>query len=428
MKKTLVLLTAIMIMSGCISPGITNTPAVSPQAKSALTPLPTNTETPLPPTATTVALPELETRCISILPAPAELAIEGIALFLDGPMIVSRGERDLQIPAGPEEPSVSPHNKFLAYHARDDVADIVVATSNGTVIRRVESNIAATLVGGNWISDEYIRHLKLIDQEQYQQFVVNIQTGESLDLRMDFPDMDDEGGWRAENVFALYYRTFTDAIYDPSLSRAAYPKKGAFISLYNVPEDREQAAIEMEGSDPIWSPDGQYFTFKGWEQREPREIYIISRDGNRFMPLTYLSQHYPQSRFGSYSWSPDSRKIAFWVSKTYATYGPKEYETLFIFDLTTMKMQDTCIEGIGSMVSIYKAGLNVFNSVFPSPTGKYFTLQGKPVWSPDSNKIIIAQFDEESQQVIDLLVDLERNVAYPIATGLEPVGWMSGEP
>jgi hypothetical protein len=42
--------------------------------------------------------------------------------------------------------------------------------------------------------------------------------------------------------------------------------------------------------------------------------------------------------------------------------------------------------------------------------------------------LIIAQFDEENQQVIDLLVDLETNLAYPIATGLEPMGWLSGEP
>jgi len=306
-----------------------------------------------------------------------------------------------------------------------------VATSNGTVItviRRVTSNIVVALVGSNWISDEYIRHLRLISWEplQYQLLVVNIQTGENLDLRMDFPDMDEEGGWMIENA-ALFYRTFTDAIYDPSLSRAAYPKKGSFISLYNVQEDREQAAIEMEGSDPIWSPDGRYFTFKGWEQNKPdkpAEIYIISRDGDQFMPLTYLSKHYPQLVFGSYSWSPDSQKIAFWARKT-DKYG--EYETLFIFDLASRKMIDTCIKGIGSWGSITGAGL-INIGAGPSPLGKYFDLGGRLVWSPGSNKIIIAQFDEENQQVIDLLVDLERGIAYPIATGLEPTGWMSGEP
>lgn len=422
------LLTVMVVMSACVSQTPTNTPTASPQEKPTLTAEPTDTETPLPPTVTAAALPKLEANCISVLPAPpADFKVGGIALFLDGPMIVSMGENTLRIPHGPEDLSVSPHNKFLAYHPRDSIADIVVATPNGTVIRRVESNIAATLVGGNWISDEYIRHIKLISREplQYQLLVVNIQTGESLDLRMDFPDMNKEGGWMIENI-ALYYRNFTDAIYDPSLSRAAYPKKGSFISLYNVPEDREQAAIEMEGSDPIWSPDGRYFTFKGWEQNKPDkpvEIYIISRNGNQFVPLTYLSQHYPQLLFGSYSWSPDSQKIAFWARKT-----DREYETLFIFDLASRKIIDTCIRGIGSFGSIMGAGLASMGVAFPPPLGKYFDLGGRLVWSPDSNKIIIAQFDEENQQVIDLLVDLERNLAYPIATGLEPMGWLSGEP
>lgn len=425
MKKIILLLTALMIMSACVSQTPTNTPTASPQEKPTLMPVPTDTETPFSPTATTVALPELETNCISVLPAPpADFEIKGTALFLDGPTIVSMGENTLRIPHGPEDLSVSPHNKFLAYHPRDNIADIVVATSNGTVIRRVESNIVASLVGGNWISDEYIRHLKLINREQYQQFVVNIQTGESLDLRMDFPDMK-KGGWIVENV-ALYYHNIAEVIYDPSLTRAAYPKKGPFISLYNVQEDKEQASIEMEGSDPIWSPNGQYFTFKGYKQNKPGkpvEIYIISRNGNQFVPLTYLSNRYPQLLFGSYSWSPDSRKIAFWARKT-----EREYESLFIFDLASRKTTDICIRGIGSFGSIMRAGLAAMGVAFPSPLGKYFDLGGRLVWSPDSNKIIIAQFDEENQQVVDLLVDLESNVAYPIATGLEPMGWLSGEP
>lgn len=371
-------------------------------------------------------MPELETSCISVLPEPpADFKIKGTALFLDGPMIVSMGEKVLRIPRGPADPSVSPHNKFLAYH---EGGDLLVALSNGTVIRRVESNIVGAWVGGNWISDEYIRHFELIDGE-YRPHVINIRTGESLRLHMDFPGMENGTGWKAENVALYLYGggKLAYVLYDPSLSRVVYPKKGSFISLYNVPEDREQAAINMEGSDPIWSPDGQYFTFKGYKQNKPVEIYIISRDGDQFMPLTYLSQHYSQLLFGSYSWSPDSRKIAFWVRKIHK-YG--EFETLFVFDLTTMRIRDTCIKGIGGIGSIFETGLTPLAGpgLSGSPLGKDFILAGKPIWSPDSNKIILAQFDEENQQVIDLLVDLERGIAYPIATGLEPMGWMAGEP
>ena len=423
MKKMILLLIATMFMSACVSPTATNTPTASPQGQFAFTPVPTGTETPVPPTA--VALPNLETQCIPISSAPADLKMGGTALFLDGPMIVSLGEKALRIPSGPADPSVSPHNRFLAYH---EGADLLVATSNGTVIRRVKSNIAISLVGGNWISDNYIRHFSRISWNplRLQPHVINVQTGESLDLRMDFPNMDEEGGWMVENA-ALYYLgdKTTDVIYDPLLSRAVYPKKGSFISLYDVLENREQAVIRVEkASDPIWSPDGQYFTFKVYDQRTPTEIYIISRDGDRFMPLTHLSQRYPHISFGAYSWSPDSQKIAFWARKT-DKYG--EYEGLFIFDFASRRIVDACIEGIGSWGSITGAGL-INIGAGPSPLDKYFVLGGRLVWSPDSSKIIIAQFDEENQQVVDLLVDLERNIAYPIATGLEPMGWLAGEP
>jgi hypothetical protein len=422
MKRLIVLLMTTTVIFACASQITTATPTALPQESAVV---PTGTNTYLSPTATAIALPELETSCISISPTPADLAIEGTALFLDGVMIVSIGKNDLQIPAGPEDPSVSPHNKFLAYH---EGGDLLVATSNGTVIRRVKSGIVGAWIGGNWISDEYIRHFDVINWKplQLQPLVVNVQTGGSLKLRMEFPDIEDRIGWRAENA-ALYYRgdKNTNVIYDPSLSRVVYPKKGSFISLYNIIEDREQAAIKMEGSDPIWSPNGQHFTFKGFEQDTPKEIYIISRNGDQFIPITYLSSRYSQIRFGSYSWSPDSQKIAFWARKT-EKYG--EYETLFVFDLVGRKMIDTCIKGIGSWASVTGSGLVDMGAAFPSPLGKNFVLAGRLVWSPESNKIIIAQLDEEHQQVIDLLVDLENNVAYPIATGFEPIGWLSDDP
>jgi len=427
MKSIIILLSMAMIMAACISPAATNTQTALPQEEPTLTLVPVVTKTPFPPTATSIALSELETNCVSVLDAtPADFKMKDIPLFLDGAMIVSLGEAVFHIRRGSViEPSVSPHNKFLAYSAHGS-EDLVVATSNGAEIRRVPSNIAYTLVGGNWISEEYIRHLKLINRDplQYQLLVINIQTGESLQLRMKFPDMD-ATGWKAEGLHPYRGDETANVIYDPSLTKAVYTKKGTFISLYDVKEDKEQAVIKMQRSDPMWSPNAQYFTFKGWKPGKPEEIYIISRDGNQFTPLTHLSQYYPHSLFGAYSWSPDSQKIAFWATKT-DKYG--EYETLFIFDFVDRKITDTCIQGIGSWFSIIEAGLTDLSPAVPSPLGKHFELDGRLIWSPDSTQIIIAQLDEKNQQVVDLLVDLERNLAYPIATGLEPMGWLSGEP
>lgn len=438
MKKNLsVLLLTVTVIAACLPQTATNFPVTAQQGSPTPTTVLINTLTPAPSATMAVISPDLERNCIPISSAPPNMKIEGVALFLDprAPFIVSMGESEFPIRIGSSDQSVSPNNKFLAYRQLNngDFGDVVIVTPNGTIITKFVKEFAGSLPGGDWISDEYIRYLvrSETDSNQTGMLARNIRTGEVHELRTDFPDMGgkDRMSWGSDNA-ATYHRNEkgADVVYDPSLSRVAYPKNGSYISLYDAQNNLELAEIKVAdyGYEPIWSPNGQYFSFKGSDPttRFP-DIYIVSRDEDQFTPLTRLSKFFPEVRFGTYSWSPDSQQIAFWV-KTTNEYGYDD--SLLLLNLATMKMTDICIQGLGSWGSITGAGLADLGVAEPSPRGDNFILAGKPVWSPDSRKILIAQFDAERQQVVDILIDLENKIAYPIATDLEPMGWMSSDP
>ncbi len=435
-KNLTILLITVITMAGCLPRIASNSPAVTQQVNSVPTAEPGNTVRPAPPATMAVVSPHLESNCIPVSSTiPANMKIKGTAVFLDprAPIIVSMGENEFRIPIGPSDQSVSPNNKLLVYSQinKDGLVDNVV-TSNGTVISKFVKVFAGSLPGGDWISGESIRYLARSDTDsnQIRMLALNIRTGEVRELHTDFPDMADgnQQNWGIDNG-AVYYRSEkgTDVIYDPSLSRIVYPKQGSYVSLYDVQKDVELATIKLadDGYDPIWSPNGQYFSLKGNDPTTlAPDIYVVSREGGQFTPITYLTKLYPKVKFGSYSWSPDSQQIAFWVKTD-------EYEfddSLFLLDLVNMKMTNVCIRGLGSWSSIMSAGLASMGVGLPSKLGETFVLAGKPVWSPDGKKILITQFDSNRQKPIDILIDLETKIAYPIASNLEPMGWMSNDP
>jgi Tol biopolymer transport system component len=65
--------------------------------------------------------------------------------------------------------------------------------------------------------------------------------------------------------------------------------------------------------DPAWSPDGRTIAFRSYRDERPlggrrwhKLMYVINADGSEQRKLTRLS-----NRDGSFSWSPDGRRIAF---------------------------------------------------------------------------------------------------------------------
>lgn len=433
----------VVALTGCQLSGGTKS-VVTPQDTPVQALEPTRS-VPLEPLLTSSMIPkskatssDFQKRCITISSPPDKMKIEGAIVFLEnrGQSMLLMGEHEIQIPEQYQSinsnyhQSVSPNRNLLLYrqvtYRPDMSANLVIAASNGSIINEFSEDKYKWLPGIDWFSDEYLRYpVKSIDdEEQLDLFALQVSTGEVQKLRTSFPDMVDGNliDWGID-TWSIYFgiKKGVNVIYDPSLELAVYPKmrddypkEGQRIyltSLYDVQNDVELTEIHLPGSSqPAWSPDGQYFTIIGQDPiTYSSDIYIISRTGDVFTPITNLAKQYPRSAFGTYSWSADSQYIAFWFKEVEQEISDNDY-SLMLFDRATLEITDLCIKG---------------NSV-SAPLGynSSFNLRGKPIWSPDGRILLITQYDPSTQDAIDLLIDLKNKIAYQIATNLEPVGWM----
>jgi len=429
MNKNLKVLLFVIALTSCLPQPIPNTPIKTQQENPTQKPEPTNTVLPAPSVTTTFVVPDLQKNCISISSNSNNKIIDGTAVFLDhlGQSIMLMGEHELQIPEefkgnnGNSEQSVSPDGNLLMYRQvkyEPAQSNLTVVASDGHVVRDFPDD-QRWVSGTVWLSNEYIRYpmKSQTDNKQLKLYALNVVTGKTHELRTDLPDIADNDriDWGIDK-WAIYFGATkgVNIVYDSSLNLTVYPKKGLndyLASLHDVHKDTELAAIQLAGSDdPKWSPDGQYFSIIGVDPTtRARDIYIVSRDGGQFMPLTNLTKLYPKVNFESYSWSPDSSQIAFWAHLEDSQTEDND-SSLFLFDVVTMKLTDLCIKGIGN-----NPPLGIKTSL---------DMRGKPIWSPDSRKLLIARYDSNTKSVIDTLIDLENKIAYPVATDLEPIGWM----
>jgi len=73
---------------------------------------------------------------------------------------------------------------------------------------------------------------------------------------------------------------------------------------------RQLTSAPKSSSSPAWSPDGERLAFVS-DRQEPRQIYVINRDGGEARPLTNTT-----GSIGSFAWAPDGASIAFTVTES----------------------------------------------------------------------------------------------------------------
>jgi len=272
----------------------------------------------------------------------------------------------------------------------------------------------------NWVNDETLRVVKTSHDQVFPRSF-NPFTKEYEQLRTDWPDSYKEKGldWSLDNraIKSLYY-IGANIVYDPTLTRVVYPKKGQIVSLINVEAEQELASIQLPkwGRLPRWSDDGQNLVLVASANPDTTtgqdEFFIVSRDGPEFRRLTTLTEQFDTVHISDYAWSPDGKQIAFWLN-TEAEDPTVEgtQSELAILDIETGEITTLCIQGISAKM-----------------THAILITHTQPVWSPDGSQIMFAQLASNRLGYNVLVVDLTTNTAFKVTTNKEPIGWMTKEP
>jgi len=163
---------------------------------------------------------------------------------------------------------------------------------------------------------------------------------------------------------------------------------------------------------PAWSPDGKLFAVQTNPDKGNDwwsfELYGGGRDATQFQQWTHLTEYYSKVMIQSFTWSPDSRHIAFWFVPN--PQGELTIEQgqmqLGILDVTTGEVAITCIPGD-----------DAFSSSSPD--------LAPPLWSPDSQQLLVEdRFTNNAGQI--LLVDLSQHIAEKVADNMGPAVWLTG--
>lgn len=206
-------------------------------------------------------------------------------------------------------------------------------------------------------------------------------------------------------------------VYDPNLTRALYPSydeinyDGPIVVIRDLISSKDLAAFATNvgwGVSPKWSPDGEKIAIGLNTNPSARingdneyEILVIERDGSILLSTELGS--FSEYVFTSYlSWSPDSRYVAF----RYTTSKDiNEKLRLAVLDTLTKKVTDYCIT----------SDIQDLSFVRGDPA---------PIWSPDSDFLLIETVEPEIQERNVIIVDIKSGQPYLIGTGFVPVGWM----
>lgn len=314
--------------------------------------------------------------------------------------------------------ATSPDGKWIAYEQDSNESPtgswLIIQSADGQQQKRVSRNPDwVDFVDYIWLDNQHFIFNNFINPPDIQRaqaypaypvVVVNPFTGEHIELSSDYPGLK-LGISGPVGAMAFNY---SDVVYDPSLDLVIFPAWGGehnYIVLWNRLSQAVVAKVEDRaagfGHYPLWSPDGTEFAvavvnaIKGESGID--EWYRVSREG-QVEQLTRFGDYFSSSEIGSSSnWSPDGRKLAFWIN---LTPSPCPGLRLAILDMNTKQITNTCLQG----------------------AQKYAP---PPIWSLDSRYITIR--DASVSPMKTILVDSENGQAFDITSLIgesRPVGWL----
>jgi hypothetical protein len=373
------------------------------------------------PTATFLAQTPTElpggsqTDCVQVLPeAPRGKTYPGLVLFFN-PEAKRYELFDFEsgvkkvFPDKGDPASISPDRKSFAL-GNWETNQFFIFSSEGQLLHTLarEKNWA---LFGTWLNNEQLIILSskpdesrpLVVEYPRELLLINLKTGERKVLPPNYPDID------KGSIFLMWGGSGT-TVYDPSLTRVVYAASiediGLGYVLWDVPGARKIMHVPVaDGGDPVWFHDGTKFLLNGHDG----EFYLVSRDGE-VSQVTYMNpvildgitqdangeSHYSYY----YDFSPDGKMASLWLQTLVA-----KTTHLAILDLEKREIKDLCIQ----------AGYDPMKL-------EYVPI---PVWSPDGKYLLVEAASQTKGESEVLLVDVEANTAYPVATNRGPVGWLA---
>jgi hypothetical protein len=383
--------------------------------------------TPMPPAAA-----HLQLDCFDILPErPAGLAAAGTLLFAS----VTNEAMYVDAGTGAETPMTLPHESRFNFVVSPDRQRVVYrrVLRDGMRIQIIDDSLVIadaadrpisvrpwengwTSVAGWLDGSRLIINIAAKDGDQALAkkpatlIVLDLNTGRPKVLAPDFPNMNFEypvPNWDNWGV----------TMYDSTLTRVVYPfdsfeRFDAGYTLWDVPNQRALAHLPstLRTHTPRWSPDGARFVVAasqgGGESWLSFELYSVERNGGEPVRLTFLTEYYAAVYIQSYTWSPDGRRIAFWMVEEpqgvpFIEHGEAH---LAVLDTETGEVTNTCVPGE------YDA------TVGPARVPP-------PLWSPDGAQLLVENSAPDGNNRV-LLVDLASQAAAAIARQVKPEGWM----
>jgi hypothetical protein len=207
--------------------------------------------------------------------------------------------------------------------------------------------------------------------------------------------------------------------YSPQLDAAIF-HAGSFFKLWTPTNTfflREQGYAIL-GWFPSWSADGSKVLVEFWDdpgdsdRLRKTNLYFITKDG-QVSRLTKIADQYPTNysivTYGAQS-SPDGRYVSLLVrvgDQGHNFVGPN----LFLLDLTTQKMVDTCLTSAADTVA----------------------------WSPDGSQLAVTipvdldaflhnDYGLKKNDTNVIVIDLAKWQAVEAAKGTTAIGWLTGGP
>jgi hypothetical protein len=157
-------------------------------------------------------------------------------------------------------------------------------------------------------------------------------------------------------------------------------------------------------STPCWSPSGQEFAvavpLESYDEHNVPlhfELYRVSVEGE-VVRLTDMTEYFEYYSIQNYTWSPDAKKIAFWLNTT------DPYP-----DVSADRANLSVVDADTGDVTIYSLESS-------------YSAEQKIVWLPDGHQLLVGVVNPEREQT--LLVDIDENWTALVADGMVPVGWM----